>query len=118
MNPRSVISLLFSASALATSSTLDARADNDCGPQSYSLSDYVLVTSPNYAYLDFNFKSTFANITAIVDAVTSGVNCGVEGFFIPSSNECRTPDRKLLFDLRKPQDQAAYQITHTWTCNG
>jgi hypothetical protein len=24
----------------------------------------------------------------------------------------------LLFDLRGPQDQAYYQVTHTWTCNG
>jgi hypothetical protein len=109
--------LIISSAVLAAPSPLGSRANDQCGPELYTLSDFSLVTSATAAYVNFNFESTFANGTGIIDAVINGVDCSAEGSSIPNNNECRTPDRKLLFDLRGPEDQAYYQITHTWTCN-
>jgi hypothetical protein len=109
---------LLPSAILAVPTALETRADENCTPSSYTLSDFTLVTSPTAAYLNFNFKSTFANTAGIVDSVITGSNCQASGSSIPNSNVCSAPDRKLLFDLRAPQDQARYQITHTWVCNG
>lgn len=99
---------------------LTARQAEPCAPAGYTLSDFTLVTSPTSAYLNFNFKSTFANAdyTVIIDTVTTGSNCQADGPQIPNNNACSAPNRNLLFDLRGPQDTAHYQITHTWQCNG
>lgn len=111
--------LLLPAAILAAPSSLAARAGDElCAPTSYTLSDFTLVTSSTSAYLNFNFKSTFTDPSIIQDAVTGGANCVAWGASIPNSNECRVPNRNLLFDLRAPQEQAFYQITHTWICNG
>ncbi|CAO2652776.1 Nn.00g021870.m01.CDS01 [Neocucurbitaria sp. VM-36] len=110
--------LLLPTAILAAPSSLSARAgDEQCAPTTYTLSDYTLVTSGSYAYVNFNFKSTFSDSTIIKDVVIGGANCQADGQTIPNSNECRVEGRKLLFDLRGPQEQAYYQITHTWTCN-
>lgn len=110
--------LLLPSAILAASSNLVTRAGDElCAPTSYTLSDYVLVTSASSAYLNFNFKSAFADTTIVTDPVIGGASCVADGSTIPNSNECRVNGRRLLFDLRAPQDQAYYQITHTWTCN-
>lgn len=111
--------LLLPSVILAAPTTLGPRAGDElCGPTSYTLSDFVLATSESYAYVNFNFKSAFADGSSVQDTVSNGANCQVDGTAIPNSNECSTEGRKLLFDLRGPQEQAYYQITHTWTCNG
>jgi hypothetical protein len=103
--------------ALAAPTGVSVRSE-PCAPTSYTISDFTLSTSTTSAYLDFNFKSSFASTTGIEDAVISGANCHADGASIPNANQCSVADRKLLFDLRAPQDKARYQITHTWTCNG
>ncbi|KAH7062851.1 hypothetical protein BKA63DRAFT_526599 [Paraphoma chrysanthemicola] len=112
-----LITLLLPALALAAPASNDIRAEK-CAPTSYTLSDYILSTSGSSAYVNFNFKSNFADATGIQDSVITGSNCNASGATIPNGNVCSAPDRKLLFDLRAPQDQAHYQITHTWACDG
>jgi hypothetical protein len=112
-----ILTAVLPAIALAAPTAVSVRAES-CAPNSYTISDFTLSTSATSAYLDFNFKSSFASDVGIVDTVISGANCHADGASIPNANECRVADRKLLFDLRAPQDQARYQITHTWTCNG
>ncbi|KAF1843315.1 uncharacterized protein K460DRAFT_357064 [Cucurbitaria berberidis CBS 394.84] len=112
------IAVLLPTAILAAPSSLSARAgDEQCAPTSYTLSNYTLSTSGSYAFVDFNFKSTFTDNSIINDAVIDGANCKADGPTIPNNNECRVEGRKLLFDLRGPQEQAFYQITHTWVCN-
>ncbi|KAL6710901.1 hypothetical protein ACN47E_006776 [Coniothyrium glycines] len=112
-------SLVLPAVVLTAPSSLARRAAEDnCAPIAYTLSDYILTTSAVSARVDFTVKSSFVDTTGIVDAVIHGVDCGADGPTIPNNNVCRTADRKLLFDLRGPQSQAYYQLTHTWTCNG
>lgn len=108
------------AVAFTLPNDLTARQVEPCAPTGYTLSDFTLVTSSTSAYLNFNFKSTFANVgsTVITDTVTTGSNCQADGPRIPNNNVCSAPNRNLLFDLRGPQDTAHYQITHTWQCNG
>jgi hypothetical protein len=108
---------LFISVALAAPAALSTRAE-PCAPTSYTISGYSLSYSSTAAVVDFNVKSTFASTTGIVDSVINGSSCHAEGASIPNSNECSAPGRKLLFDLRAPQDQARYQITHTWVCDG
>lgn len=113
----SLTTFLLPATILALPNSLDARTD-PCAPTSYSLTDFTLVTSATSAYLNFNFKSSFANTANIEDSVITGSNCQASGPSIPNNNACSAPNRNLLFDLRGPQDTAHYQITHTWKCNG
>ncbi|KAH7359552.1 hypothetical protein BKA66DRAFT_427227 [Pyrenochaeta sp. MPI-SDFR-AT-0127] len=119
MRSTTLAAVLLPSVIFAAPSTLVARASDElCAPTSYTLSDYILVTSASSAYVNFNLKSAFADTTIITDAVIGGANCVADGPTIPNSNECRVEGRRLLFDLRAPQDQAYYQITHTWICNG
>ena len=118
MRFNTLATILLPTAILAAPSSLSARAgDEQCAPTAYTLSDYTLTASGSYAYVNFNFKSTFSDSTIIKDVVIGGANCQADGPTIPNSNECRVEGRKLLFDLRGPQEQAYYQITHTWTCN-
>jgi hypothetical protein len=112
-----ITALLLPAVALAAPATVDVRAEK-CAPTSYTLSYYVLAVSGSSAYVNFNFESNFADTNGIEDSVITGANCNASGSSIPNNNVCSAPDRKLLFDLRAPQDQAHYQITHTWICDG
>ncbi|KAF2824333.1 hypothetical protein CC86DRAFT_54283 [Ophiobolus disseminans] len=112
-----ITTLFLSSVAFAAPTALDARAEN-CAPTSYTISDFFLSTSSSHAVVSFHFQSTFADTTGIDDSVTNGSTCYAEGASIPNSNECSAPRRKLLFDLRGPQNTARYQITHTWVCNG
>lgn len=100
------------------SSTLHPRADLPCTPTSYTLSDYTLTTSATSASVTFTFQSSFANTTGITDSVIDTATCVAEGASLPNSNVCDVEGRRLLFDLRAPQEQAYYQITHTWSCDG
>ncbi|RMZ73410.1 hypersensitive response inducing 1 [Pyrenophora seminiperda CCB06] len=97
--------------------TLHARGDETCTPVSYTISDYTLTTSPTSGAVNFTIKSLFS-IGSLNDSVQSGAHCSASGTSVPNSNECQVANRRLLFDLRGPQDQAYYQITHTWSCNG
>jgi hypothetical protein len=117
MRSSTIISALFISVGLAAP-TLSIRADEECTPIAYQISDYELVTSSGSASVNFNFQSTFANASSVVDSVQNGAHCTATGSTVPNSNECDVANRRLLFDLRGPQDQAYYQITHTWTCNG
>jgi hypothetical protein len=109
--------VLFSSVALAAPAALEARAEN-CAPTTYTLSEFSAAFFDNFAAVDFTIKSSFADVNGIDDPVTGSSNCRAEGASIPNSNECNAPGRKLLFDLRGPQNTAHYQITHTWVCNG
>lgn len=116
--PIAPIAILLAATALALPSNVYPRAEPHCAPASYTLSAYTLTTSPTAAHVDFTFRSHFANTTGITDSVMSGAQCEASGPTIPNNNECRVETRRLLFDLRGPQEQAYYQITHTWVCDG
>ncbi|KAF1940418.1 hypothetical protein EJ02DRAFT_229811 [Clathrospora elynae] len=113
-----ILPSVFTTIALAAPFTIDTRADDNCTPISYTLTDYTLVTSPDSASVNFNLKSSFADGTGVEDAVQGGASCNASGAQLPNNNVCDVADRRLLFDLRGPQDQAYYQVTHTWTCNG
>jgi hypothetical protein len=106
---------LLSATVVLSAPT--ARDDSACTPVSYTLSDYVLTTSPSSGIVDFNLKSFFS-VGNGPDPVQYGAHCHGSGASVPNSNECDVAGRHLLFDLRGPQEQAYYQITHTWACNG
>jgi hypothetical protein len=116
------IAVLLPTTIMASPSALTARAGDElCAPTLYTLSNYVLVTSDASAYLSFNFKSEFPSGTPAQDPVQSGFVCDAVGPVIPNNNVCNingVKNRELLFDLRAPQDQSHYQITHTWACNG
>jgi hypothetical protein len=94
------------------------RATDPCAPTLYTLSAFTLTTSPTTASVAFTFQSSFASTLNISDAVTSGATCSASGDSLPDNNVCDVADRKLLFDLRAPQTEARYQITHTWVCDG
>jgi hypothetical protein len=115
------IAVLLPAAIIAAPSALQARSGDElCAPTSYFLSDYVLYTSSVFSYVQFSFRSEFAPDALIEDIVQSGLDCEAADTVIPNNNECSIENvktRKLLFDLRAPQDQAHYQISHTWVCN-
>jgi hypothetical protein len=110
--------LLLSAVTLAAPAAFKVRDGTSCAPTAYTLSDFALSISETTASVDFNFKSTFANVVDIDDVVMSGADCHVDGASMPNNNECDVEKRKLLFDLAGPQDTAHYHITHTWVCDG
>ncbi|KAI4616341.1 uncharacterized protein J4E87_008854 [Alternaria ethzedia] len=111
------LAMAFAAVAVAAPASLAVRGDEGCIPVSYTISDYKLVTSATSGSVDFNFKSSFSG-GGNDDPVQNGVHCGGSGASVPNNNECQVADRRLLFDLRGPQDQAYYQISHSWTCSG
>lgn len=111
------LAMVFAAVAVAAPASLAVRGDEGCIPVSYTISDYKLVTSATSGSVDFNFKSFFS-VGGNDDPVQNGVHCGGSGASVPNNNECQVADRRLLFDLRGPQDQAYYQISHSWTCSG
>ncbi|KAH9876788.1 hypothetical protein IAQ61_002149 [Plenodomus lingam] len=113
-----LITLLLSPPALALPSALHTRADEACAPTSYTISAYSLTTSPTSGQVSFTLQSSFSSSTDVIDSVQDGAQCLANGPVIPNSNECEVDGRRLLFDLRGPQDEAYYQITHTWTCEG
>lgn len=113
-----IITLLLPTAILAAPTVLEARADESCYPSSYTLSNYILETSDFVGKVNFNFKSQFANTTAITDSITKGVTCHAEGPVLPNSGNACSTGYDLQFDLRAPQDKARYQITHSWRCNG
>ena len=114
-----IATLLLAATAFAAPTAVESRADN-CAPTSYTIPDFWLSIAAGVgANVSFNVKSTFADMNGIEDAVTTGPLCHAEGRpTLPNSNACLVPFRRLLFELRAPQDKARYQITHTWICNG
>jgi hypothetical protein len=116
------IAIFFPAAITAAPSALTTRAGDElCAPTSYTLSDYVLVTSNASASVSFKFESEFALNAPTEDLVQDGLTCDASGPVIPNTNECTATGgktRKVLFDLRAPQDQSRYQISHTWSCNG
>jgi hypothetical protein len=118
MQLTNILLIVFSSATMASPATLSMRGDEACTPTAYTISDYTLVTSPTSASVDFTFKSTFSSADTINDSVQDGAHCSASGSSVPNSNECQVANRRLLFDLRGPQEQAYYQITHTWSCNG
>ncbi|KNG52218.1 hypersensitive response inducing protein 1 [Stemphylium lycopersici] len=119
MRPTTLIPLVLApcATAIATPA-VNARDDAACAPISYTISNYTLTTSPSSGTVAFTFKSNFSDSGDIIDAVQNGACCSASGASVPNANACDVPGRRLLFDLRGPQEQAYYQITHTWTCEG
>jgi hypothetical protein len=113
-----VLSMVFAAAAMAVPASLDVRNDEGCVPVSYTISDYKLVTSAIFGSVDFKLKAFFSTSGNINDPVQDGAHCSGSGVSVPNNNECQVADRRLLFDLRGPQDQAYYQISHTWSCSG
>lgn len=118
MKSNNMLLAFFASVAMASPAALNMRADQACTPTSYTVSEYTLVTSPTSGSVHFTFQSAFAPGATINDSVQSGAQCSASDASIPNSNECQVPNRRLLFDLRGPQEQAYYQITHTWSCNG
>jgi len=110
--------MLLAAGTLALPSHVYLRAEEHCAPVSYTISSYTLDLSANTAHLAFDLAARFTNTTGIVDGVMDGAHCEASGPTIPNNNECQVEARKLLFDLRGPQEEAYYQITHTWVCDG
>ncbi|CAI9636076.1 hypothetical protein GT037_001100 [Alternaria burnsii] len=113
-----ILPVAFTAAAIAAPTTMNGRGEEGCVPTSYTISDYKLVTSPTSGSVDFTFKSVFPTGSTIDDPVQVGAHCSGSGTSVPNSNECQVANRRLLFDLRGPQDEAYYQITHSWTCSG
>lgn len=113
-----ILPVVFAAAAIAAPTTMNGRGEEGCVPTSYTISDYKLVTSPTSGRVDFKFKSVFPTGSTIDDPVQAGAHCSGSGTSVPNSNECQVANRRLLFDLRGPQDEAYYQITHSWTCSG
>lgn len=118
MKSSKMLLAFFASVAVASPAALNMRADEACTPTSYTISEYSLVTSPTSGSVHFTFQSAFASGATIVDSVQNGALCSASDSSVPNSNECQVPSRRLLFDLRGPQEQAYYQITHTWSCNG
>lgn len=119
MRPTTLIHLVLASSAAAIATpVVNVRDDAACAPTSYTISDYTLTTSPSSGTVAFTFKSNFSDSGDIVDTVQAGAYCSASGASLPNANACEVPRRRLLFDLRGPQEQAYYQITHTWTCEG
>ena len=118
MHLTSTLFSVFASAAMAVPAAFNIRDDDACAPASYTISDYTLTISPTSGSVDLNFKSTFPSPATITDAVQNGAHCSASGASVPNSNECQVANRRLLFDLRGPQEQAYYQITHTWSCNG
>ncbi|KAL1800649.1 hypothetical protein ACET3X_000991 [Alternaria dauci] len=112
-----ISSVVFAATAMAAPASIYSRSDEDCVPDSYTISDYTLITSPTSGSVEFTFTSSFSS-SIIDDPVQAGAHCSAAGASVPNNNECEVANRRLLFDLRGPQDQAYYQITHSWTCSG
>lgn len=114
------LTTLLTSTALALPSTLHPRQAGDelCTPTSYTITSYKLNTSATEAYVGFDIESAFPQPDHVTDPVIGGTMCEATGDSIPNSNECFVAGRRLLFDLRGPQEQAYYQITHTWGCNG
>ncbi|CAG5145129.1 uncharacterized protein ALTATR162_LOCUS1658 [Alternaria atra] len=112
-----ILSAVFVTAAMTAPASLDGRGDEDCVPISYTISNYKLVTSPTSGSVDFTFKSFFP-MANVDDPVQAGAHCSGSGASVPNNNECQVSNRRLLFDLRGPQDQAYYQISHSWTCFG
>ena len=108
---------VFASVVMAAPATLNVRGDEVCTPTSYTISDYILITSATSGSVDFTMTSSFS-VGDLDDQVQSGAHCSASGASVPNANACQVPQRRLLFDLRGPQDQAYYQITHTWSCNG
>ncbi len=113
-----ILSVVFATAAMAVPASLESRGDETCVPVSYTISNYKLVTSSTSGSVDFTFQSIFPAGGGVDDPVQGGARCSGSGASVPNSNECQVANRRLLFDLRGPQDQAYYQISHTWTCSG
>lgn len=117
-----IITLLLSVVALALPAVLEARADNSCVPSNYTIAGFNIKTMVDAtdltATVGFNFKSHFADLTDITDVIANGTTCTAVGAPIPNSNTCNDGQRKLLWDLREPEEKTHYQIAHTWVCNG
>ncbi|EUC44003.1 hypothetical protein COCMIDRAFT_99385 [Bipolaris oryzae ATCC 44560] len=118
MKSNNMLLAFFASVAMASPAALNMRADEACMPISYTISEYSLVTSPTSGSVHFTFQSAFAPGATIDDSVQDGAQCSASDTSVPNSNECQVSNRRLLFDLRGPQEQAYYQITHTWSCNG
>jgi hypothetical protein len=130
---KALITLLLTSIAFAAP-LLSTRAIEPCAPNLYTLSHFNLTTSPTSALVDFNFIALYPSNAGIEDPVSQlhnpysshtyfpqvmlGTKCHAEGTTIPNNNVCSAPNRRLLFDLRGPEETAHYQITHTWKCNG
>ncbi|KAF1913320.1 hypothetical protein BDU57DRAFT_351397 [Ampelomyces quisqualis] len=112
-----IVTLLLPTAILAAPTVLEARAAESCAPSSYTLSKFNLQTSDTVGKVNFEFKSQFANATAVKDAIIKGVTCQAEGPVLPNSGNVCGTEFGLQFDLRAPQDKAHYQITHSWHCN-
>ncbi|KAG9191867.1 hypothetical protein G6011_10601 [Alternaria panax] len=102
----------FATVAMAAPDSFDSRGDEGCIPISYTISDYKLGKS---WLVEFAFKSIFPTDN-VDDSVQASTHCGGSGVTVPNNNECQVSNRRLLFDLRGPQEQAYYQISHSWTC--
>jgi hypothetical protein len=113
----SILPAVFATAIMAAPTAVEIRGDEVCAPVSYTISDFILQISPSTGTANFNMKSFFS-VGNLEDEVQWGVHCRGAGSSVPNSNECKAEKRHLLFDLRGPQEQAYYQITHTWYCNG
>jgi hypothetical protein len=119
----SSFTLLLPAIALAAPTTLSARQDAACTPTSYTISQFKYTTdaSSSNPTVHFDFKSTFSNPSVISDASSSGATCDSTGATLdsfPNETTCSTGRTNLLYGLRARVDQASFQITHQWQCNG
>lgn len=128
MLAKTLTTLIFPALLLA--SPLAAPSDvplvppvEACTPESYTISGFNFTSGPNQAqHVRWNFASTFSDGSIIVDpAMTNGAVCenqSESSDSFPNETVCSTGRDNLLFDLTAPVGQSAYQIIHSWKCNG
>ncbi|KAF2661929.1 hypothetical protein K491DRAFT_586409 [Lophiostoma macrostomum CBS 122681] len=117
-----LIPSLFLFPALCLASLLDNREAEPCAPTSYTITNFHYTAGPSGApaQIVFDFQSAYANTSFIDDPALAGAVCNATAANgeIPNETECSTGRANLIFDLRAPQQNADFQIPHSWHCNG
>jgi hypothetical protein len=105
--------------ALSFASPLSVRQAELCAPTTYKISNFQYTSQPSGASIHFNFRSQFVDPSIIEDGSLAGATCSASAASgtIPNSNLCST-GTDLQFDLRAPQQNADFQIIHSWKCQG
>ena len=112
--------ILFPVLCLAA--PLETRQVDPCAPTSYTITNFQYTAGPSgtTAQIIFDFKSAYTDVSFIDDASIAGATCNATAADgqIPNETECSTGRANLFFDLRAPQQNADFQIPHSWHCNG
>lgn len=114
--------LLTLIPALSLAAPFETRQAEPCAPTSYTITNFKYTAGPSGApaQILFNFKSAYADTSIIDDPSLAGATCNATATDgqIPNETECSTGRANLIFDLRAPQQNADFQVPHSWHCNG